>query len=414
MNKLLWIGDAVVPTGLARVAHNVLAQLQKHEWEVAVVGVGYDGDPHPYSYPIYPARISAYDDMFGRKRLPKILSAFQPDIVVINNDPWNIANFVGKFDVPMVAYMPVDGPNIRSDIAKKLNGLSACIAYTQFGAKELTRAGLGEPAMFVVPHGVDSELYRPIDKHHARHMLGLDMLPKDSFVVGNVNRNQPRKRLDLTIMIFAKWLKSIGYPKAVYLHLHCGLRDVGWDLLQLASYYGVQDRVIITDPRMENELGLPENVMPYVYNSFDVQITTTMGEGWGLTTHEGMACGIPQIVPDWSALREWPEDSVIKVPIASEQATSGMINTIGGVVDELRFIECLNDVHSHEFLRSELGRKVLERATSPEFRWERIGDKFHEILSLVLLTTKGSALIPDFRCPTDSSGALNEALGAVN
>uniref|UniRef100_UPI0005710642 hypothetical protein n=1 Tax=Verrucomicrobium sp. BvORR106 TaxID=1403819 RepID=UPI0005710642 len=49
--RVLWIGDAVVPTGFGTVTHSVLEHLCQ-DWDVVVSGVNYDGSPHSYPYPI--------------------------------------------------------------------------------------------------------------------------------------------------------------------------------------------------------------------------------------------------------------------------------------------------------------------------------------------------------------------------
>ncbi len=38
--KLLWVGDATVATGFAKVTHNVLDVLKEH-WDVSVLGLNY-------------------------------------------------------------------------------------------------------------------------------------------------------------------------------------------------------------------------------------------------------------------------------------------------------------------------------------------------------------------------------------
>ena len=126
-------------------------------------------------------------------------------------------------------------------------------------------------------------------KSDARRILGL---PQKSFIVGNVNRNQPRKRLDLSIGYFAKW-QQVEDADA-YLLLHCALNDVGWDLMSLAKHYGVSQRVIFTGcERLEDMM--PQSRLKVIYSALDVQISTSDGGGWGLTTMEGMACGVHQI-----------------------------------------------------------------------------------------------------------------------
>jgi glycosyltransferase involved in cell wall biosynthesis len=346
-----------------------------------VLGIGYNGDPHPYRYPIYPA--ASLGDVWGVKRLPKILDRLQPDIVVVNNDPWNVIKFLEKTNgIPVVGYMPVDAPNMRQDICDRLSLLALSICYTEFGARTLHGAGNNSP-FAVIPHGVNSELYRPMDKYHAREMIGLSNLPKDAFIVGNVNRNQGRKRLDLSIMAFSNWIRMNNIHNA-YLHLHCSLNDLGWDLLQLATYFGIEDRIIFTDRRMTEVLGLPENVMPFVYNSFDIQISTTLGEGWGLTTHEGMACGIPQIVPKWSGLGEWCDGAVKFVPVEHIQIADCGINTLGGVCSKLFMVQAMDEMYHDPFIRAQYAEVGYKRATEERFHWSNIADQFNEQLTKVL------------------------------
>src|SRR4030095_6152956 len=80
--------------------------------------------------------------------------------------------------------------------------------------------------------------------------------------------------------------------------------------------------------------------LPLIYSALDVQVTTTLGEGWGLTTMEGMACGTPQIVPDWAALGEWATPA-LKVPCSLQLAHPG-INTVGALPDKEAFMKALD------------------------------------------------------------------------
>jgi len=382
--KLLWVGDAVCHTGFARVTHNVIPYLQEH-WDVAVLGINYHGDPHSYPYPIYPASTNSREDMWGLARLPSVVKKFNPDIILVNNDPWNVIRYIEDMEVPVVTYMPVDAPNMRPLVTKKLQKAALNICYTQFGCDELAKAGLSTISMAIVPHGVDGELYRPMDKMKARAALGFTgKIPDDSYIVGNVNRNQPRKRLDLTIMSFAKWVQKNNIPENVYLHFHCGLRDVGYDIFQLVDYFGLAGRVLISDAQLKDSIGVDEKIMPYVYNCFDVQISTTLGEGWGLTTHEGMACGIPQIVPEWSALGEWPHGAVRYVPISGMQALAGGINTIGGVVSEDAMAKALDQMYRNSDVRAEYSKLAYERATETRFTWASVSAEMLALLGKVI------------------------------
>ena len=372
--RLLWIGDVLVPTGFATVTHAVLNHL-RHEWEVVVSGVNYDGAPHELPYHVMPAWQGG--DMWGMNRFKHLCTEFDPAAVVINNDWWNVAQFakIAPDGVPIIGYMPVDGGNLDCAAMVELNRLHAAVWYTDFGHRAAALAGF-KGRRQVIPHGIDTEMFQPGDRHAARQCLGLN-IPSGAFIVGNVNRNQPRKRLDLTIQIFAAWIKQHSITNA-HLLLHCAQKDTGWDLRRVAACYGVADRLILTGAEDIRDLQ-DAHRLRLVYNCLDVQVTTTLGEGWGLTTMEGMACGIPQIVPDSSALGEWATPAV-KIP-CSRTLIHPEINTIGALVDEAPFVAALQALYQSKAERSRLAAEGVEHVRGEAFRWEAVARQFQALLS---------------------------------
>lgn len=376
MRRLLWIGDAGVDTGFARCTHKTLDVL-KNSWDVTVLGVNYRGDPHDYPYPIYPCFPGG--DMFGLGRVAEILQKVGPDVVVVQNDPWNLPAYMRRLaNVPVIAALAVDGKNCAG---RGLNGLALAIFWTKFAMQEARLGGYTGPAA-VVPLGVDLDIYRPLDRAEARKIVGLPSRVHDAFIVGNVNRNQPRKRLDLTIAYFAEWVKRYRRADA-YLFLQVApTGDSGYDCQQLASYFGVANRIILAQPAVFH--GVSEEALAAVYSCFDVQFTTTQGEGWGLTTMEGMAAGIPQIVPDWSALGEWTEDAAIKVPCSSIACTPNNINVIGGIMDREGAIGALERAYVDVDLRAACRERGLALVARDCYRWPAIGAAFAAAVSKAL------------------------------
>lgn len=370
MRPLLWIGDAVADTGFARCTHRILETVHRN-WDVSVLGLNYRGDPHTYPYDIYPTFIA---DGFGLRRLRDVVGRVRPELIVIQNDPWNVPAYLRALEAfPTVAIMPVDGKNCRG---RGVNGIRLGIFWTKFGLQEARLGGFTGPAG-IIPLGVDLDIYRPMDKVEARRNIGLPDKFLDAFIVGNVNRNQPRKRLDLSLRYFANWVKTHKVDDAfLFLHVAPTGDTNGIDCEHLASYYGVQNRLIMSDPGVMH--GVAESRLAQLYSAFDIQINTCQGEGWGLTTMEGMACGVPQIVPDWSALSEWTEDAVWKVPCTSTAATFDGINVIGGIVDEVQFIEALDLLYRDKSLRLSLRDRAFELVAQPQYRWENIGDLFNQ------------------------------------
>lgn len=372
--RLLWIGDAVVPTGFATVTHAVLDHLRR-DWEVIVSGVNYDGSAHGLPYHVMPAWQGG--DMWGLNRFQHLCAEFAPAAVIINNDWWNVARFAraAPQGVPVIGYMPVDGGNLDPADMRDLGGLHAAVWYTDYGHREAVKAGFNG-ARHVIPHGIDTALFRPVDRDEARRALDLNV-PKNAFIVGNLNRNQPRKRLDLTIQIFAGWIKQNRVANA-FLLLHCAQQDTGWDLRRVAAFHGVADRLLLTGS--DDIRGLQDTRhLHLIYNSLDVQMSTTLGEGWGLTTMEGMACGIPQIVPDSSALAEWAVPAV-KIP-CSRLLMHPEINTTGALVDHEPFVAALQTLYASKARRARLARQGVAHVRRAEYDWCRIAARFHAILA---------------------------------
>lgn len=381
--RLLWVGDAVVSTGFARATHYILDTL-KETWEVVVLGMNAPGDPHPYPYPIF--RAAAGGDHFGVNRIGELARVVKPDLIVIQQDPWNFEVYhdalrSAKVDVPVVGAVAVDGLNCRGTA---LNELAGAVFWTQFGLDQARLGGYVGPAT-VIPLGVDRKIYRPIGKRTARQQLqiiaadGSEVDLTDVFVVGNVNRNQPRKRLDLTIKFFSEWVRTSKIDNA-YLYLHvCPTGETGYDIRDLMRYYGVKDRLILLEP--EIGYGISEEGLAHTYAAFDVSVTTTQGEGFGLTTLEAMACKIPVIAPDWAALGDWPKSSICKVPCTAETAaTTGGINVIGGVPNRVDYLKALDLVYNSATFRRRLADDGFARATSPEFRWTDVGAAYAAFL----------------------------------
>ena len=164
--------------------------------------------------------------------------------------------------------------------------------------------------------GVDLKQFKPVDRQEARRALNFPEKLWDAFIFLNVNRNQPRKRMDLCISYFAQWL-HMTQVKDAFLFLHVApTGDAGYDVNQLAQFYGIANRLIISEP--EIGLGVSEEILVRTYCAADVSISTTQGEGMGLTTLEAMACGLPFMGPDWVVFGDWAKVSVLSETLLSE------------------------------------------------------------------------------------------------
>jgi FkbM family methyltransferase len=381
--KLLWVGDAIVPTGYGHVTDHICTRLVAKGWDVRVLGIGYIGDPHNKPYKIYPALdpFSGSGAVLGHARLQKIIQQLTPDICVIQHDSWNVGGLVDTMAmnnvlIPTIGYVAVDSENVRADVASQLRNCKHVICHTQFGIEQLQLAGFTGPTS-IAGHGVDMELFQPYNREEARE--GLPIPHKDPFIFGAVAANQPRKRLDLTIAYWAAWWHQAGKPDNAYLYLHTN-DDGCWDLRQIATYCGVRSRLFRTDGGQS----LRENELPTLFNSFDCVLSTAEGESFGIPILQAAACGIPTIAVHTGGAPSWVGDQgpVYWVKPSSYQFTSNRTNTKRGIASEEDFVKAMNVLYSNPKLREEMGRKGIELAK--RFNWDDITQHFHNVLDGIL------------------------------
>jgi glycosyltransferase involved in cell wall biosynthesis len=387
-----------------------------------VLGINYFGDPHEYPYRIWPCYQPLADgrDAFGKGRLPRLVDELKPDAIVILNDPWNVGEYIRARDscipcrgtgkhftddlewelcqrcrgfgmaksqrsVPTIAWLAVDAENQQGE---PLNALDHVVVWTDFARDVLADGGYTGPCS-VVPLGCDLDVFYPRDRLESRNLVFPESTPRDAFVVGVVGRNQPRKRLDLTLEYFSQWIHDFDVPDA-FLYLHVApTGERACDIESLARFHDLHDRVLISVPDIGH--GVATDVMPSIYSTFDVYLTTTQGEGWGLPALEAMACGVPCIVPDFAALGDggWTGNAAVHVPCTTT-ALSAPLNTfpytIGRVMDKEAGVKALEAMYDSVERRVEYRRRGIVRAE--KFSWRSSGEKFRHVLERVVTEPK--------------------------
>ena len=310
MARILYAGDAAVQTGFGRVAEYLLLALAKQH-EVHVLGTNWHGDPTPMQEycRMYPAMAHG-SDPFGSHRIGELVQIIKPDLVFIVNDIWvaitlidRIEPFKESIGFKTCVYTPIDSYGLFPELLPAIDKWDRVITYTDFAKKEIEKIGYSKP-IGVVGHGTDFTKFFPIDKAQCRKELGI---AEDVFIVFNGNRNQPRKRIDLTIKGFVKFAKD--KPDA-RLWLNMGSKDMGWECVPLMKRvsrdegYDCTGKLILTSPHFSTHNCLPIEQLNKVYNAVDVGINTCLGEGWGLVNTEHAATGVAQVVPNHTSLSE--------------------------------------------------------------------------------------------------------------
>lgn len=390
MAKILFCGDApMVATGFGQVSKNLLKNLHKMGHEISVLAINHFGDPYDhneYPYDIWPCDKSSNPDvMYGYAKFWHVVSKVQPQVIFFLNDPWVIEKYLeykpeGFPDqyVKYIAYYPVDGGPIKKQWIDMLNKFDAQVCYSHFAESVVVESngGVRPKNLHQIYHGVDTEVFFPVRQDIARQRLNL---PLDAFIVGMVARNQYRKRFDILMKAFAEFAKDKPNAK---LYLHTALKDVGYDLLDLAIQLGLTDDKLILTEGLELPDGVPPQALNLIYNSFDVNALISLGDGFGLPVAESMAVGCPQLVSDHSCLRELVDGhGGLTAKTATWMLNVSGINTWGGVTDVDDLVVKLNLLYSNRELRLKLTQDAYNFIRQDKFNWVHISQQFDKIIN---------------------------------
>jgi glycosyltransferase involved in cell wall biosynthesis len=387
--KLLWCGDIVAMTGFARVTENVLERI-RDEYDVVVLGHNWWGDPTPLQeyYKLYPSSNRFQTAPFGEQRIREVVEREKPDIVFTINDMWiineqykQIADLHKEKKFKFVGYAPMDSYAWTGCLNETANDWDAIISYTEFGAHEFIAGGITRP-IAVIPHGVTRGQFYPTDKSAARKQLNLK---DDIFIVFNGNRNQFRKRIDITIEAFAKFAKD---KPDTQLYLHMGLKDQGWDIMPVFARAMRREgldpngRIILT-AQTEGPPNVQVETLNLIYNAVDVGLNTCKGEGWGLVNFEHAACKVAQVVPDHTSCKE----------IFEGYAPLIQCNHVDVDVNYAREMPCpssdhlaaiLTDLYVNRDKLTAVADACYERCTSVQFDWDTVAAQFNGVFQETL------------------------------
>jgi len=333
--KILVVSDTVgSPTGFGANAESIGWMLSK-EYDVHFLGlqsqtefnyeINSQGEKRTVKvHPNLPrARNVEWD--FGFRSLPILLDRLKPDILLTINDIQMVQHIpdilyqrsvnVDIMDLPAkqmisrdaiymeidreierykekyplnckwIMYAPQDGQPPMPQWKYIYTIADKVVAFAKYG-QNVFKEYLNMDVPYIY-HGIDTELFVPKEK----------TMFKDKFVIGNLNRNQPRKQPVRTMKAFAKFAKD---KPDVLLHMQMDWNDrFGWPLQYFAQLFRINNKMINPMP-----VGLQKKQMPSVYQQWDLNANSHGGEGFSITTIEGFGCAKPSVATNYSTLQE--------------------------------------------------------------------------------------------------------------
>jgi glycosyltransferase involved in cell wall biosynthesis len=331
--RILAYMDWNSPTGFGNVSKNIIDRITQfcldNRVEIDICAINYRGESNvQYNdcVKIFNSKDYAKDskDLYlNRTGFLKLLSLRPYDIVWMMYDINVITPLmptirelnerqkkITQKGFKTILYTPIDSPP-DSKWFNNMSQLDELITYTNYGLEEIEKVFEFKKKVKIIPHGLDGVTYKPVVKSGLREKYGI---PEDAFVYGVVNKNQPRKDIGCSLVAFAELKKRVESLTEVYhknikpvLYLHTYHSDPsGINIHEVASRLGLrfsEDYFLPIEPKYSNAEFTPED-MNEVYNCFDVFLSTSSAEGWGLTVTEAMSVGLPIVCGNHTSLKE--------------------------------------------------------------------------------------------------------------
>jgi glycosyltransferase involved in cell wall biosynthesis len=395
--KVLWLGDGGCSTGFGRVTHSIGERLAlDFGHQVEVLAINHTGDWYPsqrYPEQATPLRLFKPDrwktgDMYGNSRIIEMVGR-HPDVIIALNDPQIILTQVlgNAFDParvvltkPFITYTPCDGYDLPPDW-QGLKEISTQVVMSRFGQESY-------PGTKLIYHGVDPRMFWPVSedrpvitsegrrltsKEECKRAIGVD---PDQFLVLRVDTNSGRKDYGSLVKALVPVMQR---HDDIQVWFHCKeFAPNGTNLPMLLSKYGLDifNRFFFPDNR-PSHTGWGDQDMNALYNAADMFVSTSRGEGFGLTLAEALLCKVPVIAQNVSAIPEVVgPGGVLLEPAMRLTVPSGEDVCLS---DPSAFSEAIEELYLQPTRRQELG-EAGHKHVIRSFDWDAAATSFDGLI----------------------------------
>jgi glycosyltransferase involved in cell wall biosynthesis len=285
-----YVIEGLLRTGKYRV-HSIGAAIKHQDYRVQnVFPELYHGD-----WTIEPC--DGYGD---REKMRRWMDQIKPDALLIVTDP---RFYVWLFEMedeinsqcPIVYWHVWDNdpaPRFNDMFYECVTGMAALSLKTFGLLQDLQKSGHVKRPFTYIPHAIPEEQFRPLPEEEVfkfrREKLGPHADSK--FIAFFNSRNARRKMTGDVIGTFAQFAHKVG-KQNVSMFMQTQSKDPeGQDLLAVAQRFNIDDRLIMSENRIDSDL------LNMFYNVADVTVNLSNNEGFGLSPLESLMCGTPIMV----------------------------------------------------------------------------------------------------------------------
>lgn len=226
--------------------------------------------------------------------------------------------------------------------------------------------GVPEAKIRCVPPGVNTDLFRPINKAEAKEKIGMH---EDSHGILFVGRIEPLKGIDE--LLYATKILVARNPD-----LRVCVCIVGGDIRNKPMWWP-KTLKMLDDLRRTLQLTTevnfvgqqPQEKLPYYYNAADVVVMPSHYESFGMAALEAMSCGVPVITTNVAGI-----SSLI------DEKHSSLITTVNNPLLLASQIEgLLLDPEKHAAIASTLRHRVLDLS------WTHVAERIDRVYDDVIM-----------------------------
>jgi glycosyltransferase involved in cell wall biosynthesis len=306
-NVLIWSVDPRVRTGYGIQCGLLALELRAAGYHVTIGAIAAAEKNRNRPWKSIPVYYVGGRGTHGADVLAATAERFNADLVLFLFDSFMIdARAIDALPEQMKAacWCPVDAFNVRGGLPVLYRGMlrlaprAVPLAMSRFG-EQLFRDDGFDP--LYVPHMIDTSVFRPMDQAELRAEHGV---PAGAFVITLCAANSELVRKNFPGQ-FDAFRRAAQEDWLLLVHSRVdGHRAGGWDLQDLAEYYGIADKVRFADPEKYRKGAYTEADMAEWYNLGDLHTQCTLAEGFGIPLIEAQACGLLVVATDSSAMSE--------------------------------------------------------------------------------------------------------------
>jgi glycosyltransferase involved in cell wall biosynthesis len=263
-----------------------------------------------------------------KRRLATWFKENKIQLVVANSFPAGKLGFPAAYDagIPAILYKQIiiHKSRFSSTAAIYRFYLRRCdriIAVSEACRRGLVEIGIPEKIIVVIPNGVDTEKWKPgVEGNAFRKSFGIE---ETALLVGTVAVPRPEKGIEVLLQAWAEVVNKhsparlaiVGAPEP-------SQQAYGQTLRSVCRSLGIDGSVVFC--------GYLQDLQP-AYGAFDLFVSSSHSEAFGLSLAAAMACGKPVVSTRSGGPDEIVEDGVSGClclpgdPVALSKAILGMI-----------------------------------------------------------------------------------------